>query len=311
MRKICIIIPYFGNLPRIFDFWMHSALNNPTIDFLLLTDCNVKSINNVKVFPFSFEEMQAHIQKFFDFPIALKQPYKLCDYKGAYGYVFQEYIKDYDFWGFGDIDLIYGDMRRFITEDVLEKYDVISGWGHLTLYRNNKFCNEFFKTKVDGFLYYKDVFLCERNLFFDEYWHNGLSDMWMFLYPEKIWDSRLFDDVQIPEISMNFVSVFHLEHSNHLIFLYENKKLYRLYLKAGKIMKEETLYAHFQKRKFMKFRTNDFSQYLIVPNKFIKARHISLCMIKYYGRSREIEKYIYNKKNWIKLCIGKRLGFQM
>lgn len=66
-------------------------------------------------------------------------------------------------------------------------------------------------------MYYRDVFTNNKNLCFDEYWHLGLSDKWKQLYPEKIWDSRLFDDIRIPETSMNFVSVFHPEYSDSLI----------------------------------------------------------------------------------------------
>jgi hypothetical protein len=27
--------------------------------------------------------------------------------------LFREYIRDYEFWAFGDIDLVYGDFTRF------------------------------------------------------------------------------------------------------------------------------------------------------------------------------------------------------
>lgn len=37
--------------------------------------------------------------------------------------MFQEYIKDYDFWGHCDADLIFGDIRKFVTDDILNKYD--------------------------------------------------------------------------------------------------------------------------------------------------------------------------------------------
>lgn len=83
----------------------------------------------------------------FDFNIALPSPYKLCDFRPIYGKLFQQYINGADFWGFGDIDLIYGDIRQFITENVLQNYDLISGWGHLTLVRNNDYWNNFYKIK--------------------------------------------------------------------------------------------------------------------------------------------------------------------
>ena len=55
---------------------------------------------NVKVIKSTFEDIRNIIQSKFDFKIILDQPYKLCDYKPSYGYVFEEYIKEYDF---GDI----------------------------------------------------------------------------------------------------------------------------------------------------------------------------------------------------------------
>jgi hypothetical protein len=30
----------------------------------------------------------------------------------------KDYLKGYDFWGFGDLDLVYGDIRAFLTERV-------------------------------------------------------------------------------------------------------------------------------------------------------------------------------------------------
>ena len=39
---------------------------------------------------------------------------------------FSEIIADYDFWGIGDIDIVYGDIRSFINDEILNEYDVIS-----------------------------------------------------------------------------------------------------------------------------------------------------------------------------------------
>lgn len=296
MKKIVVIIPYFGKFPKIFNFWKQSALNNPTVDFLIFTDNQLFSQSNIKVINMTFNKIKEIIQRKFDFSIALSSPYKLCDYRGGYGDFFQDFISGYDFWGFGDIDLVYGDIRHFITDEILEQYDVISGWGHLTLYRNNEFCNHFYKQEHSGFLNYKDVFQNPRNFIFDEYWHGGLSDIWKSLYPNKIWDSRLFDDIQIPSVSMNFVSVFHPEFSNGLIFKYINQKLFRLYIKNNQMIEEETLYAHFQKRNFMKIRTKDSSCYLIIPNKFIPIRTVTLKILKKYAHPQEIKRKIYIHK---------------
>jgi len=300
MKSIIIIIPYFGKLPPIFKFWRQSAINNPTIDFLFFTDCNIQSTDNIKVIKCTFEVLREKFQSRFDFPISLPSPYKLCDFKVTYGYVFQDYIQDYDFWGFGDIDLIYGNIRHFLTEEVLNQYFIISGWGHLTLYRNNEFCNSFFRTHENGFQYYKKVLSCSKNSAFDEYNHKGMSDKWTQLYPEQIWNSKLFDDIQVPRLSLNFVSVMHPERTN-LIFEYNENRLYRIYHdENGKRRREETLYAHFQQRKFMKIETNNLQHYLIVPNKFINFENIDEKRLNYWGKKQTYKRLVRNLINRIK-----------
>lgn len=300
MSKLIVIIPYFGTLPPMFKFWLSSAKNNPTIDFLFITDCPIANEVNIRVVKMSFSDLRTEIQSCFDFKVSLDTPYKLCDYKPAYGYIFHEYIETYDFWGFGDIDLVYGDLRLFLTNEVLRKYDVISGWGHLTFYRNNDSCNSFFMEEHEGFQYYRDVYQNPKNCAFDEYWHKGVGDAWKSVCPEKVWDSRLFDDVTIPALSYNFKSVFHPEHSENLIFQYEDKKLYRIYTRDGRIIKEQTMYAHFQQRKFLRIGTSDENNYLVVPNAFISTRKVTLGRLRKWGRPQNIRHWVYLKRMSLK-----------
>lgn len=42
MKKIILILPYFGKLPNFFYLWLQSAINNSTIDFLIVTDCVIQ-----------------------------------------------------------------------------------------------------------------------------------------------------------------------------------------------------------------------------------------------------------------------------
>ena len=73
----------------------------------------------------------------FDFSIYLDHPYKLCDYKPAYGYIFAEYAHGYDYWGHCDMtDCIFGNLRKFLSDDFLSGADKFMFLGHMTLYRN-------------------------------------------------------------------------------------------------------------------------------------------------------------------------------
>ena len=88
------------------------------------------------------------------FEIVVESGYKLCDFKPALGYIFSDYIKKYDFWGYCDIDIIFGNIRAFMTDDLLNEYDVISArhdylTGCFALYKNNQdMCELFNKAKT-------------------------------------------------------------------------------------------------------------------------------------------------------------------
>lgn len=299
MNSIIIIIPYFGKFPKYFPFWLQSAYNNPTIDFVILTDNKLlESRDNIQIIYTNFDELKKEIQSKFDFAVDVSTPYKLCDYKACHGFIFPEYVKKYDFWGFCDVDLVFGDIRHFFTDDILRKYDVISGWGHLTLYRNNEYCNNFFKIKKDGFQYYKEVFSRPKGVAYCEFNHMGLSDLWTHLHPDKIWNSKMFDDIRVPRLSFNFISEFHTEHSNQLIFEYEGGNLYRIYINSsGELVKEETLYAHFQQRKFMKVLTSNTMHYLIIPNSFINIEEITFKKLKRWTKPQTLNRHFWNLKN--------------
>lgn len=60
-----------------------------------------------------------------------KYPYTLVEFKPALGYIFEEYLKDsYTHWGYSDIDIVFGDVPRWITSDELEHYDIVTfGYG--------------------------------------------------------------------------------------------------------------------------------------------------------------------------------------
>ena len=149
MKKIIFIIPYFGKFKNYFQLFLNSCKYNDTVNWLIFTDdyTEFQYPNNVKVVYTTFEKIRNQIQSKFDFKICLEKPYKLCDYKVTYGYVFSEYIKQYDFWGYCDIDLIWGNIRKFYTDNLLNNNDKIGFYGHCTIYRNNEEINKMFMKK--------------------------------------------------------------------------------------------------------------------------------------------------------------------
>ena len=146
MKRIAFILPYFGKFPNYFRLFLSSCLDNSDIDFYIFTDQKeLVSKNNIKVIYNSFDEFKERIKRNFDFDVCLETPYELCDFKVAYGDIFQDLLQKYDYWGFCDCDLVWGKIRHFLTDDIL-KYDKIFMRGHCTLFKNN----DDLRKEIDG-----------------------------------------------------------------------------------------------------------------------------------------------------------------
>lgn len=288
MQKILVIIPYFGKLPETFPFWYHSAENNPDVDFLFITDCEVQECANIRVKKTSFEAEKAHYAKALGMDLQIPTPYKLCDFRTAYGVIYADEVAGYDFWGFGDIDLVYGRIRHFLTDDILAGCDMVNVWGHLSLYRNCEFTNKVFMEKHEGYLYYEDVFSDPEHRFFEEIWNKGTSAVMYDFYRDRCFRCEtFFDDVAIPQHNEHFKSVYS-EDRRCMTFIYENANLYRVYFdERYRRHVEPTMYAHFQKRKGWKIDVDDYSRYVIYPDVFRKPfRFLQAVWLTWLGRSR-------------------------
>jgi|SRR5690554_332764 len=142
---IVVLIPYFGKWPAWFDLFLLSCEHNPSINWKFYTDCllpdNVPA--NVSFQHMTFSEYKEIVSISLGISFNPRNPYKLCDIKPALGFIHQKDIIGYDFWGFSDIDLIYGDLRKYFSAEKLSQYDFFSTHarrvsGHFCLMRNTK-----------------------------------------------------------------------------------------------------------------------------------------------------------------------------
>ena len=170
-NKIAIIIPFFGKWPAWFDYFLCSCSYNTSVDWLFFTDCDIPVVNdkNIKFVEFSLNDFNNLASSKLDLQIEILHPYKICDLRPAFGVIFSDYIKNYDFWGYGDIDLIYGDLDAYFIEELLNNYDILSNHhrfmtGHLCIIRNKP--KTVYLYKKDGV--YKDVFKDPFYMGFDE-----------------------------------------------------------------------------------------------------------------------------------------------
>ncbi|MDR2874396.1 MAG: hypothetical protein LBV44_00495 [Methylobacillus sp.] len=143
MFRICILIPYFGKWPFWMPFFLESCRRNPDIDWKFFSDCDrLENVPpNVHIAAMSFGDYCDFISRQLDIRFVPTKPYKLCDIRSAFGHIHAADLQGYDFWGFGDVDVVYGQLRAWFTPERLARYDLLSSHtrrvsGHLTLIRN-------------------------------------------------------------------------------------------------------------------------------------------------------------------------------
>ena len=82
-------------------------------------------------------------------------PYVLVEYKPATGHIFADYLTDYSHWGYSDLDIIWGDLPRWITKEELTDWDLVTyGFGdqdrvylrgQFTFHKNNDKINQLWR----------------------------------------------------------------------------------------------------------------------------------------------------------------------
>ena len=283
--RIGLVLPYFGNFPNYFPLFLESCRRNPTIDWLIYTDSQVSYDypKNVKVFHTTLEAFRSRLQQAFDFPISLESPYKLCDFKATYGDTLREDLKEYDFWGHCDCDLIWGNIRKFITPEITAGYDRILNSGHLILYRNTPEVNAYYRnqTHID----YQTVLRSPESFSFDEW--PGISECWR-RDGKPCYGGLCFDDLLImtedffpvQKLPGGFVGPYHDQPSEvsrfrkmkHILYRFCDGTLERCWVQRKQVHREEIMYVHLQKRKMQideAVLNGNRQEFFLIPNRFV------------------------------------------
>ena len=145
MKGCALIIPYFGTRwPIWFSLYLYSLEKNMDIlDVYLFTDIippkNVPK--NAKFYNLSFQQYCEMVSKKLDIRFKPKNPYKLCDLKPFLPIIHSDILIGYDYVGFGDLDLIYGDLSSWLN-NINKNKSLISTHidrvsGHFVLIKNS------------------------------------------------------------------------------------------------------------------------------------------------------------------------------
>lgn len=207
--RIALVVPYFGTWPVWFPAFLQSCKYNPSIHWLLFTDCEIPAASypNVRFIPSTLQTLNTLASRKVGFDLTIEHPFKLCDLKPAYGLIFEDYLDAYDFWGHCDMDIVWGNIRAFITDDILEGYDIISTRkgkmsGHFTLYRNTAALKTLFTRDPE----YRDIFCSLRHHAFDERRMTTLVEREVNRNRLRVyWPAFLFNFAHPPEAAPSFL----------------------------------------------------------------------------------------------------------
>lgn len=321
MKKCCFVIPYFGTLPDNFPIFLKSCSWNPSFDWILFTDdCTAYDYpNNVKVVRMTLSELRDLADKKFGFHVALEKAYKLCDFKPAYGFIFEKWLKDYKFWGHCDIDTIMGDLSHFLTEELLEKYDKLFCMGHFVVYRNEYDNNRIFMNCLNGTELYKRVFTTPDICWFDEEWNGRKNINRLFLDAGKRvlqedWSANfnvrtLRFNREIYRFDPRTEEPTHIcEGIKDALYFWDHGGAYRIYIKGNSLHTDEFMYMHFQWRN-MRIVAPALSSdcFKVVPNAFIAMKKKPTSIYE-FRRIRKWSICFYKINLWYKEHLSRRFN---
>lgn len=248
--KIKVIIPYFGTFPNYFDLFLKSCQINDEIEFLIFTDQKIdkKCSDNVIFYNLEFDNLKEKIRCIFRLTknnMKLFSPYKLCDLKPAYGLIFEEYIRDSDYWGYCDIDLIFGKVFDVLDIQKMAESEKILTQGHLTFYKNSPRMNNMFKLPVKGGIDFFEAITYKEPCFFDEIFMPAICKSQNVIQ----YGDNQFADI-LPQYNQFVIApTCTVKNGANQKFYWENGHVIHECVESGNRIVHELMYIHLQKRR--------------------------------------------------------------
>ncbi|KKK53108.1 hypothetical protein LCGC14_3098080, partial [marine sediment metagenome] len=155
--KTLIISIWIGNWPQYFTLFVRSISYNVDFNWLVVSDqqkCPYMA-DNMLFKSITSEDLSKLITEKLGFTVNISNPLKLCDLKPAFGHIFSDHLENYDYWGYCDLDLVTGNLKKYVHPLYEAGVDVISFYksflsGPLCLFKKSTHTLELYK-KVQGY----------------------------------------------------------------------------------------------------------------------------------------------------------------
>jgi hypothetical protein len=269
--SIRLVVPYFGERPTYFPLVVRSMAANPDVSWLLLTDQPVPDAPpNLVVHLCEFDDLAKRVRGFFfDVEVSLEQPYKLCDFRPAFGAIFAEELAGYDFWGHSDLDVIFGRIRDHLPSVAFEADKILFN-GNFSLYRNTPEVARWYRHEV-GKVSFRDALTAPEAMHFDE---------WAGIYyivedlGVPAWHEDVIFDISFrryrtrPEVPQG---------AGPRRYAWEDGEVCEYRLERGRLVRRTALLIHLQKRVLREPGPEvvGAARYWILPNGFSVQRRVT------------------------------------
>lgn len=291
MNKIAMVIPYIGKFPKFFDTTIYTCSKNTSIDWYIFTDQPFDEYKgkykNVIFNEITLEKIKQKIET-----VSGKQhvkcdnPYKLCDYKPLYGEIFNDFISDYAYWGYCDLDTVFGDLDKFLKVPLEKEYDKIGNWGHFTLIRNTPEINHRYTLSItengERLNLFEKMIKTNKVVHFDE--TAGINRIYQENDFESYNDRDLCGDILYENLDL-YSNDKRFVKAKRMCFLWDNGKTYLVYSEQDKVRFNEFGYIHLQKRKaFNKYITNsdNVEMFVIVTDGYHQINSTDEATLQYW-----------------------------
>lgn len=148
------------------------------------------------------------------------------------------------------MDLVFGDLRAYFTEDKLRKYDKFYAFGHLSLYRNTPKNNAVYRQPVG--MDYRKAFTTREIAVFDEI--NGISAKYKALdlpfYDRQDYAdiTKASDRLAITDVGITADNQLHPNYTEQ-IFYCDHGRVLRDAYRDGQWLTDEFVYIHISSRR--------------------------------------------------------------
>ena len=311
MNRFAVIIPYFGQFKPSISLFLESCNRNSDVDWFVFTDCEIPAdvtLNiNIHWVSTTLEHIKIMAQEKIGCKVALSRAYKLCDLKPFFGIIFRDYLKGYEYWGFGDVDVVYGRLSAYLDSIDYFRYDKINWMGHLCFVRNSDSCTATALEKVDETIDASKVLSNENNLGFDERDYNKKC----LAKGMKIYTGKWAADIDVFYWRMRCVDLktFHyLLHTREIDYAPKNysrqmfalidDSVNRIFLNNHQVHLEEFAYIHFRKEVPIHLDRLRTDSYIISRTGFWPLKGGSIALSDYNTVKELIDRY-NNQENWL------------